>query len=145
MRGRRLPIVAAREHFERLITPLRNIARRHGYALAVHGSLARDIDLIAAPWTIDASDAATLSEAIRAEAQEITGRTAFWMHDVKADPRDFTRRNPEPKAHGRLGWSIHLAGTGTYIDLSVMPIGGPRQAYPNYDSRVEYSENSCGV
>ncbi len=29
---------------------LAEIAKRHGYALAVHGSLQRDLDLIAVPW-----------------------------------------------------------------------------------------------
>lgn len=121
-RGRRLPLLAARFEYERLITPLRAVARKHGYALAVHGSLARDIDLIAVPWRPhDVSDATALVEAIRAEAEDLTGRLAFWLNDEQADPCDYTRRNPEPKPHGRLGWSIHLAGTGVYIDLSVMP------------------------
>lgn len=135
MSPRRLPIVAARKEFERLITPLRYVARRYGYALAVHGSLARDIDLIAVPWAYVVADAATLAEAIRAEAESVTGHTAFWLEDAAADPMDYTRRNPEPKPHGRLAWSIHIAGAGTYIDLSVMPRGGPRQAYPDYPNR----------
>jgi hypothetical protein len=123
--------------YERLITPLRFVARHHGYALAVHGSLARDIDLIAVPWSLGASAAATLVEAIRAEAEEISGATAFWLNDDRADLRDYTRRNPEPKPHGRLGWSIHLAGTGVYIDLSVMPIGGSFiDAHPAYPAEV---------
>ena len=33
-----------------LYPDLAEIAREHGYALAVHGSLARDFDLIAVPW-----------------------------------------------------------------------------------------------
>lgn len=27
---------------------------------------------------------------------------------------------PELKPHGRLAWSLHVMGTGTYVDLSVM-------------------------
>jgi len=125
MTARRLPEPAAREIYERLITPLRAVARAHGYALAVHGSLARDIDLIAVPWGHEVSIAAALVEAIRATAENVTGYTAFIKNDPRADPCDFTRRNPEPKFHGRLGWSIYVKGrTGgyqTYIDLSVMP------------------------
>jgi hypothetical protein len=121
MRSRRLPILAARQEYERPITPLRAVARKHGYALAVHGSLARDIDLIAVPWSDEVSDAAIVAEAIRAEAEDVTGLTAFWINDPSAKPGDYTRRNPEPKMHGRIGWSIHIAGTGIYIDLSVMP------------------------
>jgi hypothetical protein len=107
--------------YEDLIEPLRIVARSLGYALAVHGSLTRDVDLIAAPWTDDACDATSLAEAIRAEAERITGRTAFWMNDDTAQIGDWTRRNPEPKPHGRLGWSIHIAGAGMYVDLSVLP------------------------
>jgi hypothetical protein len=136
--SRRLPLLAARQAYERLITPLRAVAARHGYALAVHGTLARDIDLIAVPWSLgDVSDASTLVEAIRAEAQDVSGVTAFWLNDETADPRDYTKRNPEPKPHGRLGWSIHLAGTGTYIDLSVMPRGGQFvETYPQYHNEA---------
>jgi hypothetical protein len=122
--SRRLPVLAARQLFERLIAPLRATARAHGYALAVHGSLARDIDLIAVPWSHQVSAPAALAEAIRAEAQEVTGCLAFIKNDLTADPRDFTKRCPEPKFHGRLAWSIYVTNRGgyeTYIDLSVMP------------------------
>lgn len=44
---------------------LQNIARDHGYALAVHGSMMTDLDLIACPWTLEATDADTLAEEIR--------------------------------------------------------------------------------
>lgn len=37
-------------YLEYLIGPLRDIAREHGYALSVHGSVARDIDIVAIPW-----------------------------------------------------------------------------------------------
>jgi hypothetical protein len=40
--------------YELLIEPLRAVARSLGYALTVHGSLVRDIDLVAVPWTSDA-------------------------------------------------------------------------------------------
>lgn len=118
----RAPRSAACELAPKLLEPLRVVARALGYALGVHGTLRRDIDLIAAPWTLEAVDAPTLAEAIRVEAERVTGRTAFWLNDKEAAQLgNWTRFNPEPKPHGRLGWSIHIAGTGTYIDLSVMP------------------------
>lgn len=94
------------------------IAREKGYALAVHGSLARDYDFIAVPWAFAAVPAEELVEAIRAR---VGGKIC---NVPEADPFDFTRRNPEPKPHGRLAWSIHLGGA-PYIDLSVMPRGDP--------------------
>jgi hypothetical protein len=131
--ARRLPDVDARQLYDRLIAPLRAVARQHGYALAVHGSLARDIDLIAVPWCPSVSAAAELVEAIRSTAEEITGHLAYIRNDPQADPRDFTKRNPEPKFHGRLGWSIFVTsgrrgGYSVYIDLSVLPA---------YDNAVE--------
>lgn len=106
-----------------VIPALRVVARDKGYALAYHGSFARDIDLIAAPWLDRAVGPLELAEAIRAEAERVTGHTAFVLNDDNAAPTDYTRRFPEPKPHGRLGWSIHLAGTGAYIDLSVLAAG----------------------
>ncbi len=46
---------------------LAEITRKHGYALAVHGSLARDFDLIAIPWIETPS---SHSEVIAAITQE---------------------------------------------------------------------------
>lgn len=106
-----------------LIEPIRTTARALGYAIGLHGSLARDIDLIAIPWTEEAVAADVFAEAVRKTAEDVTGHTAFVLNDPDAKPLDYIRRSPEPKAHGRLGWSIHIAGLGTYIDLSVMPAG----------------------
>jgi hypothetical protein len=51
----------------------RVVARSKGYALAVHGSLARDIDLVAVPWVEEAASAAELAEAVRAAAERPPG------------------------------------------------------------------------
>src|ERR1039457_6181828 len=48
----------------RLIDAYRATARKHGYAIAVHGSLKRDIDLIAVPWVEHASTPRQLADAI---------------------------------------------------------------------------------
>lgn len=105
-----------------VLPPLRAVAKAKGYALATHGSMARDIDLVAVPWREhDVAPAFDLVEAIRAEAERVTGHTVVWFNDERANPYDYTRRQPEPKPHGRLGWSIHITGTRCYLDLSVMP------------------------
>lgn len=109
-----------REYFERLIGPLREAAREQGYAVAVHGSLERDIDLIAVPWTELCGEPVCLAEVILKKAREVIGdhvgphphESNFW----------FTAGCPGSKSHGRLCWSFHLGG-GPYIDLSVMPKG----------------------
>jgi hypothetical protein len=109
----------SRPHYERLIGPLRDRARELGYALAVHGTLKRDIDLIACPWTDAAVDARTLAEALRGVAAELNDGKAdlAWREDCREWWED---GKPGDKPHGRLCWMFHL-GCGPYIDLSVMP------------------------
>jgi hypothetical protein len=43
---------------------MRQAARMHGYAIALHGSVSRDIDLIAIPWTETADSPDLLLQAI---------------------------------------------------------------------------------
>lgn len=89
------------------------IAMESGYALGLHGSMQRDCDVIAIPWIEDAIDAYELIERIR----DSIG--AFIVHNEESDESDYTQRNPEPKPHGRLAWSLHLGG-GMYFDISVI-------------------------
>lgn len=102
-----------------LIDPLREAAQKGGYALAVHGSLARDIDLIAVPWLPAAVSAEQLVAEIIAVVRAKNDGVAIVLTNGD-DPNDETTRNPSRKPHGRLSWSIHLGG-GPYIDLSVTP------------------------
>jgi hypothetical protein len=101
-----------------LIVPLRVIAHQGGYAIGVHGSLARDIDLIAVPWIEDAVPARALAEALIGEIERVNG-VALVINNHSADLNDYTQRNPQQKPHGRLAWAIHLGG-GPYIDLSII-------------------------
>lgn len=85
---------------------LRHTARRSGYAVAVHGSMARDLDVIAVPWAVGAVTPAELVERI-----------------LTAIGGTFTpgQENPIHKPHGRLAYAINLHPTGMYVDLSVIP------------------------
>jgi hypothetical protein len=87
-------------------------ARSMGYALALHGSLQRDLDLIAVPWADEAAEPADLLAALCAEFDIDTNNP----HGA-----------PERRSHGRLCWSIPL-WWGAYIDLSVMPKAAPEPA-----------------
>lgn len=81
------------------------VARANGYALALHGSLQRDLDLIAVPW---AEAAVSPVELIRALGQ---------VFDLEPNhPID----KPGKKPHGRLSWTLPL-WWGAYLDISVMP------------------------
>lgn len=96
-------------NFAILIDPIRSMAKQLGYAITVHGSLRRDIDLVAVPWVEEAVEADILVKALVHLVKAFTGEA--WGH-VDADC-------PSEKPHGRQAWSIHF--WGAYIDLSVMP------------------------
>jgi hypothetical protein len=95
-----------------LYTRLAERARELGYALAVHGSAARDLDLLAAPWT----DAACAPEELWAAIVEACAVSVGDAVDGAGARID----QPSAKPHGRLAWSIPL-GCGAVLDLSVMP------------------------
>jgi hypothetical protein len=110
---------------------LAETARKHGYALAIHGSVITDMDLVAIPWTDEASDAQTVMRAIKDHLSALTFREC-----VKSDLPSITEENldeliagtkegrlkngEEQKPHGRLAWNLYL-DHGVKIDLSVMP------------------------
>lgn len=86
-----------------------------GYCLAVHGSMERDLDLLAVPWVEAAAEPEALAEAVR---DGVNGRFEQGREG---------RPNPTQRPHGRLAWSILLGQdednfAGAYVDLSVMPL-----------------------
>lgn len=83
---------------------LAEIARANGYALAVHGSLARDMDLIAVPWIESPSCPEQVIVAIE---------TAYGIRRIGS---------LTPAAHGRLVQTIGIQFGECFIDLSFMPV-----------------------
>lgn len=83
---------------------LAKLCRMHGYALAVHGSMARDFDLIAIPWIDEASDPETVVKAITThyDFKEVGGPATL-------------------KKHGRLAYSLAIGFGECCVDLSFMP------------------------
>lgn len=120
------PMTAPPTLYAAMYPELLRVAKAHGYALAVHGSMTRDFDLIAVPWTEAAGDPQPMIEEMK---HAIGG--VYLHHEVDhlvADGR------PSDKPHGRRAWSIHLTNKGAdgpYIDLSVMPrvAAQPLQAF----------------
>lgn len=94
-----------------VIDGIRAVARQHGYAIAVHGSLReeRDIDLVAIPWTENAHAYSTLVRAI--------GKIEY----LSRPKRDVDTAKP----HGRLAAVFTIThrakGCPRYVDLSVLP------------------------
>jgi DNA-directed RNA polymerase subunit RPC12/RpoP len=87
---------------DRAIERIRKVARDHGYAVAIHGSRERDLDLIAVPWTEEASSAQKLLDALSERENCIYGP-------------------PNERPHGRVGYVLHGFGGCKYVDLSITP------------------------
>ena len=92
---------------------LHDVCKQHGYAMGVHGTLGRDLDLICVPWVEQASEPEKLIEAL---AHICGGKVPVMFQDSDGKLCD----NPVVRPHGRQGWVIHLGG-GPYLDVSVMP------------------------
>ena len=93
---------------------IRDAAKGCGYAVGVHGSLRRDLDLIAVPWVDEHTDADTLARAIHRAACGLESASYQWG----------------PKPAGRVAasfpicWTADSMGHDTpnlgHIDLSVV-------------------------
>lgn len=80
------------------------VFHEHGYALAVHGSLARDMDLIAVPWAEHVDDAdVVLASVCKRYAVKVIG-------------------GGEIKPHGRTAYTLSVGFGACSIDLSFMPV-----------------------
>lgn len=102
-----------------LIPQLMKAGREVGYAIAVHGSLARDLDVIAVPWTEEAVSAERLVMHLMAAIDGRLRNGATCKADGEWEPAPASV--PTAKPHGRLAWSIHFGHDGMYLDVSVMP------------------------
>lgn len=104
--------------FALLIPCLMKAGREVGYAVAVHGSLARDLDIVAIPWTDEAESAERLVMHLVAA---VDGRL---RNGARKEGEEWVRvpaSEPVIKPHGRLVWVVHVGHDGLYIDISVMP------------------------
>lgn len=93
---------------EHAIAAATNALRNQGYALAVHGTRVRDLDLLAVPWTEET--ALTPKDVAEIVADAIPG-VVHWPF--------------EKKPHGRVAVVIYprwaYGFDRWYIDLSIMP------------------------
>jgi len=79
------------------------IARSHGYALAVHGSVSRDFDVVCIPWAVEVSRPQTVvDQIVNTSLLRVVGE-------------------PETKLHGRLVYTISIGFGECFVDLSFMP------------------------
>ena len=88
--------------YAQLLPTIREAAKHLGYAIAIHGSMQRDLDLLAAPWTDRAEPAERLVTVI---AEAVHG---FVIGDVTARG---SLDEPTKQPHGRRSWNIWPAAT----------------------------------
>lgn len=94
-----------------ILPPMRRAALDLGYALTVHGSLNRDIDLVAIPWRDhNVADADQLVTVLRGSIMGVTGRCHF--------EQKWTEKPHGRRAKQLLVW---CADNTADVDLSVMP------------------------
>lgn len=82
---------------------LAEAVRKHGYALAIHGSLQRDFDLICVPWAAYPSHSDVV-------VQDLTRTFALTSAGT-----------PTTKKHGRIAYTLAFAFGECSLDLSFMP------------------------
>lgn len=86
-----------------LYPPLAELARKHGYALAAHGTLGRDFDLICIPWIDKPS-----------EPQDV-------VNDIE---KEFSIKQvgmPTLMLHNRLCYTLSVSFGDCFLDFSFMP------------------------
>ena len=83
---------------------LAKITRKHGYALSVHGTLGRDMDLVCIPWVVEAGEPdAVIDEIV----------STYDLRRVGGPPT--------LKEHGRVAHTLSIGFGECFIDLSFMP------------------------
>jgi len=86
-----------------LYPKLAKIFQKHGYALAVHGSLVRDFDIIAVPW----GEKLSSHEEVIKEVTEL-----FFIRQIG---------EPDTRHHGRIAYTISVGFGDCVLDLSFFP------------------------
>lgn len=90
--------------YGRIYTIIRKVAWDEGYAIGMHGSFTRDLDLIAVPWR----------DGKGWEPQHMVNRIKEYTGLVDGTG------NPHVKPHGRSVWTLMLPGSDPrFVDLSV--------------------------
>lgn len=128
-----LPYGIVDPDYARIFTMARVLAWAEGYAITMHGSFTRDLDLLAVPWTDRACEPEHLVRRIEAACKlRLNGHP------------------PGAKSHGRLAWTLLFPefGDPRFVDLSVMPRVHPSPVQASDAGKAGMSEQSkplCAV
>ena len=99
-----------------VLESLRKIAKENGYALAIHGSLSKDLDLIAVRWNDKYSSPNKLVSCF------INELSSYCFGDIKLGELTF----PEHRYKNQIHYIIPIAGDW-YVDLTVIEDGSDEE------------------
>ncbi|MBF5091266.1 hypothetical protein F1640_14855 [Novosphingobium sp. NBM11] len=108
---------------ELILPPMRRAAKDAGYAITVHGSLNRDIDLVAVPWgEFCKGNADALVMSLCGAVRGVTGRCNFMSARKQGDGASIVDWTAKP--HGRKAATLLVwcGENSANLDLSVMPV-----------------------
>ncbi len=118
------PIKAKPHFYSVCLEGLQQIAKDHGYNLVIHGSVNRDMDLVAIPWV---DDPHTHAELLKSFCEYLG---VPYLTNTKEEPLHFTML-----AGGRSSYIINLNRGGKfngyldaqyYLDISITPLVIPK-------------------
>jgi hypothetical protein len=92
-----------------LYPKLCKLFQKHGYALSIHGSMARDFDIIAVPWSEKLSSPEDV-------IKEVTD--GFAIRQIG---------EPDTKRYGRVAYTISVGFGECALDLSFFPGIAPHE------------------
>lgn len=95
---------------DRFIEKVREVAWDCGYAIGVHGSRQRDLDLMAVPWTERAIAPQHFVDALLERLPNL---------QMKPHPEPELLTNPTRMPNGRIAYALIGAPACRYLDLSV--------------------------
>lgn len=107
-----------------LFVKLDKIVNRFGWAISLHGTMIRDLDLVLIPWTEDADHEDKVIDAIRlfVDGLYITKAKKKNMKEMNASSKDgLAHFAVTEKPHGRRAISMYIGVSGYYLDISIMP------------------------
>mgnify|MGYP003556531103 CR=1 FL=1 len=94
-------------YYAMFLPEMRQIAIDHGYTMAIHGSMSRDMDIVMVPWIEKPKPVEEMIDNLLKAAGGV-------MHDVHISEIG-------EKPHGRVVYTLAIA-SDRFFDVSVMPV-----------------------
>jgi len=111
-------------YYSIIYAQLDRIVQRFGWALTLHGSMSRDMDIVLIPWTEDAEHEDKVIDAIKifVEGKHITAMRKRNEKKINASSKDgMAHFSITEKPHGRKAITLFIGISSYYLDISIMP------------------------